>query len=543
MNFWESLQAAVHLAGAFHWMALGFILAALILFVYVPAERARIKASVLLFGFSFAGLLAVAIILSSGAAPDNIAYRSVKWVALLAESIAIINLVSVFLFDVVLNAIHIRPPRILRDLLLASAYVVIAFILLWRSGFDLTGIVATSAVITAVIGFSLADTLGNIMGGMAMQMEHTINVGDWVRIDQVEGRVKEIRWRQTSIETRDWDTVVFPNSFLMRGRVTLVGRRTGEPRQHRQWVHFNVDFRYAPTDVIRVVELALCAEAIPNVAQEPAPHCIVVDFKDSYSSYAVRYWLTDMAAPDPTDSLVRLRIYSALRRADIRLSIPSQSVFVTEETEKRRVRKRDERVGQRVEALKRVDLFSKLTGEERREAAARLKVAPFVRGESLTKQGAEAHWLYIIIEGKAEVQLAVDGTSEKVASLGEGDFFGEMGMMTGQPRRATVIALTDMVCYRLDKDAFQEIINRRPEIAEDISHILARRNVELEAVREELSEEAKRERMNHAQTDLLDRIREFFRLGRTMRASTRAATEGKMVFESLNFSLLTTAVA
>jgi CRP-like cAMP-binding protein len=88
-----------------------------------------------------------------------------------------------------------------------------------------------------------------------------------------------------------------------------------------------------------------------------------------------------------------------------------------------------------------------------------------------------------------------------------------MGMMTGAPRSATVLAETDVVCYRLDKSAFQEIINRRPEIADHISHILARRRVELEAVREELSEEAKRMRMDHAQTDLLDRIREFFRLG------------------------------
>jgi small-conductance mechanosensitive channel/CRP-like cAMP-binding protein len=513
MRFWENLQTSAQMFGAYHWIALGFVLAALILFVYVPAERARIKTSVLLFGLSFAGLLAITTVLSSGLDHHSIIYRSIRWASLLAESIALINLVSVFVLDVALAAIHIRPPGILRDLLLASAYVVIGFILLSRSGFDLTGIVATSAVITAVIGFSLADTLGNIMGGMAMQMEHTINVGDWVRIDQVEGRVKEIRWRQTSIETRDWDTVVFPNSFLMRGRVTLIGRRTGEPRQHRQWIYFNVDFRYAPTDVIRIVELALCAEAIPNVAPKPAPHCLVVDFKDSYACYAVRYWLTDMAVPDPTDSLVRSRIYSALRRADIRLSIPSQSVFVTEETEKRRERKQGEKVGQRDEALKRVDLFSKLTAEERHELAARLKAAPFVRGETLTRQGAEAHWLYIIINGTAEVHVEVNGKSEKVASIGEGDFFGEMGMMTGQPRRATVIAMTDMLCYRLDKGSFQEIINRRHEIAEDISHVLARRNVELEHVREELSDEAKRLRVNHAQTALLDRIREFFRLG------------------------------
>jgi len=88
-----------------------------------------------------------------------------------------------------------------------------------------------------------------------------------------------------------------------------------------------------------------------------------------------------------------------------------------------------------------------------------------------------------------------------------------MGMMTGEPRSATVAALSDIVCYRLDKSAFQEIISRRPEIAENISHLLARRKVALESMREELNEEAKRLRMGHTQVDLLGRIREFFRLG------------------------------
>jgi len=513
MNFSENLNTAIHLAGAFQWVALCFILAALGLYLFLPAERTRIRTSTAFFGLACIGLLTIAIMLSLGAQPENIAFRSVKWISLLAESIAIINLASVFLFDVALNSIRLKPPRILRDLLVATAYMVIAFILLSRSGFDLTGIVATSAVITAVIGFSLADTLGNIMGGMALQMEHTINVGDWVRIEQVEGRVKEIRWRQTSIETRDWDTIVFPNSVLMKGRVTLLGHRTGEPQQHRQWVYFNVDFRYAPSDVIQAVEAALNAEPIPRVAQTPGPHCLVIDFKESYSAYAVRYWLTDLSQTDPTDSLVRSRIYSALRRADIPLSIPARSIFMTEETEKRRERKLSTEISKRVEALKGVELFHGLTEEELRSLATRLKVAPFVRGEVLTKQGAEAHWLYIIIKGSAEAHLTIDGHTENVGSLGEGEFFGEMGMMMGERRTATVAALSDMVCYRLDKSAFQDIISRRPEIAENISHVLARRRVELDAIREELNEESKRLRMGHTQSALLDRIREFFRLG------------------------------
>ncbi len=514
--FWQNVQTASGMGGAFYWVVLGFLLVAFLLFGFIPAERARIRTAVLLFALAFFGLLTAGALLSYGVPAESAMYRWTNWAALFIESIAIINLASVLVFDVLMDAVRLKPPRIMRDLLIAFAYIVVAITLLSRSGVDLTGIVATSAVITAVIGFSLQDTLGNIMGGMALQMERTISVGDWVRMpDNQEGRVTEIRWRQTSIETRNWDTIVIPNSVLMKGQVTLLGRRAGAPRQHRQWVYFNVDFRHSPTEVIDAVEAALRAEPIPNVALEPAPHCLVVDFRESYAHYAARYWLTDLALTDPTDSIVRGRIYYALRRAGIPLSIPAQSIFITEETESREDRKRKEEVEARVEALQSVELFHTLTDEERRELAGRLMDAPFARGEAIMQQGAQAHRLYIMRKGEAEVRVAIDGDklTKKVATLHGGDFFGEMGLMTGEPRTATVIAETDVECYRLDKEAFNNILRRRPEIAEDISHVLARRRVELEAVREGLNEEAKRLRMRRAQGDLLHRIRNFFTLG------------------------------
>ena len=153
------------------------------------------------------------------------------------------------------------------------------------------------------------------MGGVALQLERSVAVGDWVRVGEVEGLVREIRWRQTSIETRNWDTVVIPNSLLMKSQVTVLGRREGKPRLHRMWVYFNVDYRHAPAEVIDAVEQALRADAIPDVAADPPPNCILNDFKESYGSYAVRYWLTDFASDDPTSSEVRARIFAALQRA------------------------------------------------------------------------------------------------------------------------------------------------------------------------------------------------------------------------------------
>ena len=146
--------------------------------------------------------------------------------------------------------------------------------------------------------------------------------------------------------------------------------------------------------------------------------------------------------------------------------------------------------------------------------SGRLLVKPFLPGEAIVRQGDPARSLYLITQGTAEVRVAVDGErlTEKVAELNAGNFFGEMGLLTGEPRAATVTAMTEVECYRLDKEAVNEILTQRPEIATDMSRILARRRVELDAIREDLNELAKQKRMQHTESDFLDRIRQFFTL-------------------------------
>lgn len=512
MNFWQHLQLVTGMGRAFPLVAALFVLAALFLFALKPAERQRLRTALILFVISFIGQVLVAF-LSGYVNASNSLFRWSRWAAMFCGGVAFVSVAGVFVFEVLLEPLRLKPPRIMRDLLLAIGYVAVGVILLSTISVDVTGIVATSAVLTAIIGLSFQDTLVNMMSGMVLQTERAIGVGDWIRIDGQEGVVTDIRWRHTSIETRNWDTIVIPNIMFMKSQVIVLGRRSGQPRQHRQWVYFNVDFRHSPTEVIEIVEATLCAEPIPNVASTPLPNCVLMDFKESYGSYAVRYWLTDLAVDDPTNSTVRTRIYFALRRAGIPLSIPAQSLFVTEDDASRRERKSEEEIYDRVGSLRRVELFETLTDEERRALAARLRVAPFARGEAMTRQGAEAHWLYLITKGEAEVRVSADGNlSERIATLSAGDFFGEMGMMTGEPRAATVVALSEVECYRLDKEAFHDILQRRPELAENISEILAGRRVELEAAREGLDEEARKQRKRRHQGDLLQRIRTFFSL-------------------------------
>jgi CRP-like cAMP-binding protein len=292
--------------------------------------------------------------------------------------------------------------------------------------------------------------------------------------------------------------------------------------QHRVWVYFNVDFRFAPSVVVDTVQTALWAAPIEGVADDPKPSVICYDFakegRDSFGHYAVRYWLTDLANDDPTSSRMRARIYTALKRAGIPLARPSQTQFVVpEEDETRREARHTE---QHLRAIEHIDLLAPLTPAEREFVAQRLRHAAFVAGETITKQGSVAHWLYILCAGSVEVRRRLEGAAlaKRVASIDAPGFFGEMGLLTGEPRGADVVAMTDVECYRLDKEGLERILHDRPEIAEQMSHTVARRQVELESALEELDEQARRARTARAQTHILDSIQSFFGLTRTTRA-------------------------
>lgn len=502
-TFLDEIGAAIR-AGHLVWTALAWLVVAAIATGHGPAVRRRMSAP--------AVLLVLAILaMGTAAAVSADGYQPGPWlhVALAFELFAVIGIAQVALFTIALPRVGVVIPRILVDIATAVAGIVALIAVGKRAGWSVAGIVTTSAVLTAVIGFSLQDTLGNLMGGLALQADSSIKVGDWVNLGpgQPTGKVTEIRWRYTALETRNWETVIVPNSVLMKSQVTVLGRRAGQPLQLRRHLEFHVDFRTPPTEVIAAVLGELAIDPVPNMATEPPPHCLFFGIRDSFAVYAVRYWLLDLAADDGTDSAVRIRIYFALRRAQIALSMPAQAVFLTHESEERRVRKLDDERQRRRAALATVDLFGGLGEAERDRLADALRVEPFAAGEAVTHEGEHDEGLYLITRGEAVVQLGRGAAARTVARLGPGQFFGEMSLMTGAARSATIVAGTDLECYRIDKPVFQAIVAARPELAEQVAEILSARREELETARD-----ARRAATSRAEekADLLDRIRGFF---------------------------------
>jgi small-conductance mechanosensitive channel len=487
-------------------LIVGFLALAAFLTLLAREDRRQILVTI--------GFFALAIFLEALAKVPAAATAAfvLHAVSILIKGVTILNLLGIGVFRVVFPRIGLDLPRILKDVTMAAAYLIWGFSLLQILGWDPTTVIATSAVVTAAVALALQDTLGNIVGGLAIQLEKSIQIGDWVQVENTVGRVVDVRWRYTAIETRNWETAVVPNSFLVKNRVLLLGQRAGQPAQLRRWVWFNVDYRYSPTRVIEAVQSAVRAANIPNVAHEPPPNCVQMDFAESYARYAVRYWLTDLAIDDPTDSAVRSHIYSALSRANISPSIPAQAVFVTEETQERKEAKAQAALMRKEHAIRSVDIFSHLKPEELSHLAANLVAAPFVADDVMTRQGSEGHWLYIIVDGTADVIVRNGNQSVNVAQLGPGSFFGEWSLLTGEPRHATVVARTDVNCYRLDKRSFEEILHSRPSIAEETAAILAKRRIELDAKVEHLDTEARARRLSHAHTDILAKLRHFFAL-------------------------------
>ena len=487
------------------WLALVAFAVTVALLRARPIERATYLNTLWLFLVGIGGEAAASLIWALNFVE---AAGTVHAISRFVASIALIRLCGFAAFRLLLPLAGSRPPRIAEDLTIVAVYVVYGFAQLRGAGLDLSSIVTTSAILTAVIAFAMQDTLGNVLAGVAVQLDNSVRIGDWIRVDTVSGRVRDIRWRSTLIETRNWETVVIPNSMLMKARVEILGQRDGAPLQWRRVLDFMVDPGVPPARVIAIVEDDMRELSIANVARTPAPSCVLKGFEEGNLRYQLRYFLTEINEDDLTDSMVRVHLFASLQRAGIRVAEPQRTVHAVarDEAHAESVRRRE--LTRRLQALASVPPFAKLPAETKADIAERLQYAPFARGDIMTKQGNTAHWLYILAYGEAEVLYEPPGGAPSViGTVRAGEFFGEMALITGDARTATVVAKTDVECYRLDRASFQEFLLGRAEISEDITRVMGGRRGDLERVRQAFATTVP---MAEAEVRLSTKIRRFF---------------------------------
>lgn len=402
-------------------------------------------------------------------------------------------------------------PRIIRDILQGLVYVAAAAIVLREVGVDAGSLLTTSALLTAVIGLSLQETLGNLFAGLAIQAQRPFQVGDWISVDpdpRLRGRVIEINWRATTVLTNDQVELIIPNGVLAKSTIQNFTKPTAIARRE---VVVQAPYDIPPQ---RVEEALLSAvEDVDGIMDSPAPSAQTRNFADSGIEYRVLYFIEDYAQRDRIESEVRQRIWYAFQRAGISIPFPMRTVHVHNVTADARNDAEKLEIARRKASLLRVDFLRLLPEESLDKLASLSRTLPFMLGEAIIRQGDPGSTLYIVQRGEVAVCVGRNETQSvaELARLGPGEFFGEMSLMTGEKRAATVRAFTDCELVEVNKDAFHAVIASDPKFVEPITRILVERQL---ALQENLTARARRSRTETEETSkaLLDKIRLFFQL-------------------------------
>jgi small-conductance mechanosensitive channel/CRP-like cAMP-binding protein len=450
--------------------------------------RRKLKLSLLLLG----AYVVVHIALGLELAPDAAVDEQLISVERLAFVAGLINLVVItFLNPLREDRVPDRYPAILQDFIVIGLLVLVATLVFHDK------LLTTSAVSAVVIGFALQDTLGNAFAGLAIQSERPFNVGHWIRVGEFEGRVAEVTWRATKLRTKAGNFVVVPNNIVSKEAITNYSEPT---TQCRIEIEVGASYLTSPNTVKSAV-----AEALANstrALKTPAPDVVLASFDSSAINYRVRFWIEDYERDEAARDEVRTAIYYAFARHSIEIPWPIQVQYEKSWEEPDAAAQAHERG----RLLTGVDLFAGLSEEARHEIAEAIRSRTFGDGESIVRQGEPGESMFIVGSGRAVVVLEPD--RREVATIERGGYFGEMSLLTGEPRTATVIARGDTVVLEIRAELFRHLAATSPQAIEQVGVAAAARRIELDRVRATGTGPA----VADAPASLLSRMRRFLGL-------------------------------
>ena len=383
-----------------------------------------------------------------------------------------------------------RFPTILQDA------IVIALVLL-ASTFLSSQLVTTSAVSAVVIGFALQDTLGNAFAGLAIQSEKPFHVGHWVRVGDFEGRVTEVTWRATKLRTKQGNLAILPNNVVAKEAIINFSEPAAPLRLE---VEVGASYTVPPNKVKAAMLEALRHSSRVLVA--PAPDVVLVAFDASAITYRARFWIDDFAADEVSRDEVRTAIFYAFQRHDIEIPYPIQVQYERSFDTPDPAAK----LAEQERLLGGVDVLASLPAEARTQIASSAPLVVYGSGETIVRQGAAGQSMFVVLDG--EVRVVLEPKRNEVARIQRGGYFGEMSLLTGDPRTATVLAVGDVSVVEIDADLFRRVIAAHPEAIDKIGMAVMMRRAELDQIRSAAAETA-----TVATSTLLTRMKRFLRIG------------------------------
>ncbi len=359
-----------------------------------------------------------------------------------------------------------RFPAIVQDFIVIVLFIITGTVLLREQ------LLTTSAVGAVVVGFALQDTLGNLFAGLAIQIEKPFRVGHWVQIGDREGQVAEVTWRATKLRTKAGQFLIVPNSSIAKDPVLNYSEPTLPTRID---VEVGASYAVPPNDVKRAIHEAIANS--PLVMRAPEPQVSVKAFGASAVDYVALFWIEDYAVDRQARDQVRTNIWYTFKRYNIEIPFPIQVQYERVEAPARS----EEHIAAAAVYLAGIDLFKTLSAEARRALAESANQPLFANGEAIVKQDADGDSMFLLMKGSARVVLEPSG--QEVAVIPAGGFFGEMSMLTGDRRTATVRAVGDTELLEIRAQDFRQLAVANPSLLDHISTVIMSRRAGLEDAR------------------------------------------------------------
>lgn len=380
-------------------------------------------------------------------------------------------------------------PAIIQDALVVVLSLGAALFFFQGSSF-IVGVTGSAIV----FGLALQDTLGNAFAGLALQTERPFRVGHWVTVAGHDGRVVEVTWRATKIETKAGNLVVLPNGEIAKAAIINYSQPTAPTRLS---VDIGVTYNAPPNQTRDAILTAV--RRVNRVRHEPEPDVLLVDFAASALLYRARFWIDEYAAADRVESEVRTAIYYELGRRGIEIPFPIQVEYSRDEPAVDRAAE----VERARRMIASVPVFADLPDDAQRALAGAANARLFADGEEIVREGDAGSTMYVVDRGS--VVITVGAERRQVARTEAGGYFGEMSLLTGQPRTATVSAVGDCMLFEIAAADFRSYVQGHPEVLEDLAEAAASRRKELDRARSAPTQDARAERQSLVQV-----MRAFF---------------------------------
>ncbi len=374
----------------------------------------------------------------------------------------------------------------------------------------MTGIWATSGALGLVLGFALKSLIADFFSGVALSLDPPFHLGDWIMVrlpgeDPIYGQVVEMHWRLTRIQNRGRSrTVSVPHSMLASASVTNYYKPGGFVRVEAMlWL----DQVHGIERLTRILESAVIG--LPDILETPRPQVLLHDTNEAGIVFNVRFFVGPAVSIEVAKSCVLAAALTRLEQSGISTANYKRDVAVS-----RRRESAAWNVAQGIdELILRTPIFATLDRGEAAELASHTKVVEVRGGQTVIQAGETGESMYILREGALEV-LITDAKGEKIRArhLRPGDFFGEMSLLTGDVRSATVAASTDAILCEIGKAALEPILRRNPQIADEICRVVAERRSENTGILEGQSAANEDDRASWLTRQLLTRMKRFFGL-------------------------------